>query len=76
MQSFVDVHVLWWSRYCRLLRSASAAAPQESQLARENAEKAAQLAKELPLQNEPLSQSSRYATSMMLQVTNIRPSRH
>ena len=42
---------------------------QESQLARENTEKAAQLAKELPLQHEPLSQSSRYATGMLLQVS-------
>ena len=46
----------------------TAGALQESQLARENAEKAVQLAKELPLQHEPLSQSSRYATSMVLQV--------
>jgi hypothetical protein len=62
----VVVHDLWWSS-CRRQQFASAAEVQESQLARENAEKAAQLAKELPLQHEPLSQSSRYATSMMLQ---------
>ena len=44
---------------------------QESQLARDNAETAARLAKELPLQHEALSQSSRYATGMGLQVCSL-----
>ncbi len=44
---------------------------QESQLAKDNAEFAARLAKELPLQNEALTQSSRYATGMGMQVCGL-----
>ena len=49
----------------------SVPALQESRLARENAETAARLAKELPLRHEALTQEGRYATSMGLQVCSL-----
>ena len=42
--------------------------PQESHLSRDNEAEAAQLAAELPQQHAPLSQKTRYATSMRVQM--------